>query len=92
MKLQAEIKEREREGGWGREMAGHAEKHEMEMAHEKEMAMIHKEAAAAGKKGSVNECNGIPKVIRSHPQPCLIKTQLICSLSKRFLNGTCLEI
>ena len=34
----------------------------MEMAHNNEMAMIHKEAAAAGNKGSVSDSDGIPKV------------------------------
>ncbi|KAI0219809.1 Tyrosine decarboxylase [Lamellibrachia satsuma] len=47
VKLQAEIKEREN-GASQRE-------HEMEVDHEKELAMIHKEAAAAGNKESAME-------------------------------------
>ena len=45
----------------------------MEMAHEKEMAMIQKEAAAAGHKGSVSEGDEISRVIRNSPLP-LMKT------------------
>ena len=42
----------------------------MEMAHEKELATMHKEAVATDHKRSVSEDDGIPKVIRSPPLPC----------------------
>ena len=57
----------------------------MEMAHEKEMAMTEKEAAAAGHKGSVSEGDGISRVIRNSPLPCFNEnTDSIDAYHQRF--------
>ena len=70
MARQAEIRQRERE---------------MEMAHEKEMAIIHKEPAEAGHNGSVNEGDGIPTVTRCRPLPCFNENTLLMFIFS-FLN------
>lgn len=54
-RLQADIRQRERE---------------LEIHHDKEMAILHKEAAAAATNGSVGDSVGTHEKLRSHTQPC----------------------